>query len=112
MPSPMSIHAVRSVLKVPLTITLRAVGGRSRITSFIHTLIRFGVNSISAVALGLLTWRLFMQSLYDLQTSASTVVLGLPNAALSFVLTFFAGLSTVVVIMQIWRTCQPNWSIE
>ena len=77
-----------------------------------HRIKRALCDSINAVALGLLTWRLFMQSLYDLQTSASTVVLGLPNAALSFVLTFFAGLSTVVVLMQIWRTCQPQGSIK
>lgn len=63
-------------------------------------------DSVSALALGLLTWRLWVQSMEDLQTAAASIVLGLPNATLSFTLTFFACLSTVVVLMQIFQTCR------
>jgi 6-phosphogluconate dehydrogenase len=48
----------------------------------------------------------------DLQTRAATVVLGLPNAALSLTLTFFAGLSTVVVLMHLFQTCRAFGSHE
>lgn len=69
-------------------------------------------DTVSALALGLLTWRLLLQSMDDMHTGAATVVLGLPNGALSFTLTFFAGLSTVVVLMHIFQTCRTLGSHE
>jgi TRAP-type C4-dicarboxylate transport system permease small subunit len=69
-------------------------------------------DAVSALALGLLSWRLCLQSMDDLQTRAATVVLGLPNAALSLTLTFFAGLSTVVVLMHLFQTCRAFGSHE
>ena len=59
---------------------------------------------VSALALGLLTWRLYLQGLDDLQSGSATIVLNLPHAPLSFVLTFFAGLTTCLVIALIWQT--------
>lgn len=61
-------------------------------------------DAISAFALGVLTWRLGLQGLENLNAGASTVVLNLSHAPLSFVLTAFAGLSTLVVLMQIWKS--------
>ena len=61
-------------------------------------------DAISALALGLLTWRLFLQGRDDLESGSATIVLGLPHAPLSFTLTFFAGLTTLLVLALIWRT--------
>lgn len=61
-------------------------------------------DAISAFALGLLTWRLYLQGVEDLDSKGSTVVLNLPHAPLSFALTVFAGLSTLIVLMMIGRT--------
>jgi len=65
-------------------------------------------DAISSVALGLLTWRLGLQGLEDLKTGASTVVLNLPLAPLSFALTAFAALSTLVVLMLIFNTLRQT----
>lgn len=61
-------------------------------------------DALSAFALGLLTWRLYQQGKEDLESGAATIVLGLPHAPLSFVLTLFAGLTTLLVLAMIWRT--------
>lgn len=61
-------------------------------------------DGISALALGVLTWRLFLQGQDDLKSGSATVVLGLPHATLSFTLTFFAGLTTLLMLVLIWRT--------
>ena len=61
-------------------------------------------DAISALALGLLTWRLYLQGRDDLDSGSATIVLGLPHAPLSFTLTFFAGLTTLLVLALIWRT--------
>ena len=61
-------------------------------------------DAVSALALGLLTWRLGVQGQDDLASKAATIVLGLPKAPLSFALTFFAGLTTLLVLAMIWRT--------
>lgn len=63
-------------------------------------------DACSAIALGLLTWRLYLQGKDDLENGSASIVLGLPHAPLSFGLTLFAGLSTLVVLMLIWRTLQ------
>lgn len=61
-------------------------------------------DAISAIALGMLTWRLSVQALEDLESGGSTIVLNLPHAPLNFILTAFAGLSTLIVLMMIGRT--------
>lgn len=61
-------------------------------------------DAISAVALGLLTWRLYLQGKDDLESGSATIVLGMPHAPLSFTLTFFAGLTTLLMLALIWRT--------
>jgi TRAP-type transport system small permease protein len=61
-------------------------------------------DAFSALALGILTWRLYLQGRDDLTSSSSTIVLGLPHAPLSFALTLFAGLTTLLVLVMIWRT--------
>lgn len=63
-------------------------------------------DACSAIALGLLTWRLYLQGKDDLESGSASIVLGLPHAPLSFGLTLFASLSTLVVLMLIWRTLQ------
>jgi TRAP-type transport system small permease protein len=61
-------------------------------------------DAFSALALGVLTWRLYLQGREDLASNSSTVVLSLPHAPLSFALTLFAGLTTLLVLVMIWRT--------
>jgi len=61
-------------------------------------------DAISALALALLTWRLALQGMSDLESGAATVVLGLPQAPLAFVLTAFAAVSTWVMLLLIWNT--------
>lgn len=61
-------------------------------------------DAVSAAALGLLTWRLYLQGKDNLESGSATIVLGMPHAPLSFTLTFFAGLSTLLMLMLIWRT--------
>lgn len=61
-------------------------------------------DAISALALGILTWRLALQGLEDLDAETATIVLGLPHAPLSFVLTALAGVSTLVVLLLIWHS--------
>ncbi len=60
-------------------------------------------DAISAVALGLLTWRLGVQAMEDWRAGGSSVVLNLPHAPLSMALTFFAALSTLTVLGLIVR---------
>lgn len=68
-------------------------------------------DAISALALGLLTWRLYLQGLDDLQSGSATIVLSLPHAPLSFVLTFFAGLTTCLVLALIWQTLTSHGEV-
>jgi TRAP-type transport system small permease protein len=65
-------------------------------------------DAISAFALGVLTWRLGLHGMEELRSGSSSIVLNLPHAPLSFVLTAFAGLSTLVVLMLIWRTLRQE----
>jgi TRAP-type transport system small permease protein len=60
-------------------------------------------DAFSALALGLLTWRLYLQGRDDLASGSSSVVLSLPHAPLSFTLTFFAGLTTLLMLALMWR---------
>ncbi len=61
-------------------------------------------DSISVIALGLLTWRLWVKGLDDLKSKAATVVLKMPHAPLSFVLSVLAGLTAVLMLVLLWRT--------
>lgn len=61
-------------------------------------------DALSALALGLMTWRLWVQGTEDLEAGTSTTVLGLPQAPLSFALAAFAGISVLVVLMLIAAT--------
>ena len=61
-------------------------------------------DAVSAFALGMLTWRLALQGLEDLDAETATIVLGLPHAPLSFVLTTLAGVSTLTVLVLIWNS--------
>ncbi len=61
-------------------------------------------DATSALALGVLTWRLYLHGWTVLESGSATVVLHLPLAPLSFALTVFAGLSTLLVLAMIWHT--------
>jgi TRAP-type C4-dicarboxylate transport system permease small subunit len=62
-----------------------------------------GCDVVSAFALGLLTWRLYLQGKSDLESGMATVVLGLPHAPLSFAMALLAGLTTLVVLGHIFQ---------
>lgn len=68
-------------------------------------------DTVSALALGLLTWRLYVQGLDDLKSGSATIVLNLPHAPLSFALTFFAGLTTCLVLALIWQTLTKHGEV-
>jgi TRAP-type C4-dicarboxylate transport system permease small subunit len=55
-------------------------------------------DAISALALGVLTWRLYLQGQDDVASGSATIVLSLPHAPLSFVMAFFAALSTLMLM--------------
>jgi hypothetical protein len=61
-------------------------------------------DSISALALGLLAWRLALQGMADLESDASSIVLGLPHAPLSFALAALAGWATLAMLLLIRGT--------
>jgi TRAP-type C4-dicarboxylate transport system permease small subunit len=61
-------------------------------------------DAVSAVALGLMTWRLALQGMEDLASETATIVLGMPHAPLSFALTALAGVSTLIMLVLIWNT--------
>lgn len=65
-------------------------------------------DAVSALALGILTWRLALQGFEDIQSETATVVLGLPNAPLSFTLTALAGASTMAVLVLTWNAISNN----
>ena len=66
-------------------------------------------DALSALALGLMTWRLWVQGAEDLEAGTSSIVLGLPQAPLSFALAAFAGISMLVMLMLIVATLrQPG----
>ena len=61
-------------------------------------------DAISAIALGVLTWRLGMQGVGDLASASATLVLGLPHAPLSFALTALAGITTGVMLVMLGQS--------
>jgi TRAP-type C4-dicarboxylate transport system permease small subunit len=69
-------------------------------------------DGVSAVALGLLTWRLYLQGLDDLESGSATIVLSLTHAPLSFTLAAFAALTTCTVLALIWKTLISNGEIK
>ncbi len=69
-------------------------------------------DGVSAVALGLLTWRLYLQGLDDLESGSATIVLRLTHAPLSFTLAAFAALTTCTVLVLIWKTLISNGEIK
>lgn len=65
-------------------------------------------DAISAAALALMTWRLAVQALEDLDGGTASVVLGLPSAPLGFALTTLAGASTLVMLALAWTSLKPQ----
>ena len=60
-------------------------------------------DAISLVALAVLTWRLWVQGGDDLSADSRTVVLGLPQAPLTYAMCAFAGLATLYMMMLLTR---------
>jgi TRAP-type transport system small permease protein len=61
-------------------------------------------DAISTAALALMTWRLAVQALDDLDSRSASVVLNLPHAPLGFAMTVLAALSTLVMLALTWRS--------
>lgn len=59
---------------------------------------------LSSIALAVLTWRLGVQAMDDWVNGTASVVLGLPQAPLTFALTLLAGTSTVSMLMLAWQS--------
>ncbi len=58
---------------------------------------------LSVFALAVLTWRLWLQAGSDVQASTRTIVLGWPQAPLTYAMTFCALLSLGVMLWLLWR---------
>jgi TRAP-type transport system small permease protein len=63
---------------------------------------------LSATALGVLTWRLWLQAGSDVRASTQTIVLGLPTAPLTYALAAFALLSLGAMLWLLWRNLQGD----
>ena len=61
-------------------------------------------DAVSALALGVLTWRLYLQGKDDLESGSATVVLSLPHAPLSLAMAFFTAFSTLMILGLMIRT--------
>lgn len=58
---------------------------------------------LSVGALALLSWRLWVQGIDDMEAGAATEVLALPNAPLDFSLAALAGVSAIVAFRLMWH---------
>jgi TRAP-type C4-dicarboxylate transport system permease small subunit len=65
-------------------------------------------DAVSLLALALITWRLWAQGGSDLQTGTQTVVLGLPQAPLSYGLCLLAGLASLAMAALLWQTLRGD----
>ncbi len=63
---------------------------------------RIACDALSLLALALITWRLWEQAASDLAGQTSTVVLGLPQAPLAWVMCAFAAVATLVMARLLW----------
>lgn len=61
------------------------------------------VDAISVFALGVLTWRLWLQGGDDLAADTRTIVLGMPQAPLTYAMCAFAALSTAYMLMLLFQ---------
>ena len=61
---------------------------------------------ISALALGMLTWRLWVQARDDWEAGSATVVLGWLHAPLYWVMCTLAGLTCLLVLAMVWKSFQ------
>ena len=60
-------------------------------------------DTISGVALAVLTWRLWLQGGDDLAADTRTIVLGWPQAPLTYAMCAFAALSTAYMLMLLLK---------
>ena len=61
-------------------------------------------DTISALALGVMAWRLWVQANDDFAAGTSTIVLGLPNAPLYYALASLAAVSTLAMLSHLPRS--------
>jgi TRAP-type transport system small permease protein len=69
---------------------------------------RIACDALSMIALALITWRLWGQAASDLQGNTRTIVLGLPQAPLAWVMCAFAALATLVMARLLWRSLRDD----
>lgn len=60
-------------------------------------------DSVSLAALGVIAWRLWIQAGESAAAESATIVLKLPMAPLTYVMSGFAAASAVVVALQCWQ---------
>lgn len=59
---------------------------------------------LSVLALALMTWRLGLQALADVSSQTVTIVLGWPQAPLTFTMAAFSLLSTLAMLALLWHS--------
>lgn len=60
-------------------------------------------DAVSLVALGLIAWRLWIQAGESAASETATIVLKLPMAPLTYVMSGFAAVSAMLVALQCWQ---------
>ncbi|MFN0182354.1 MAG: TRAP transporter small permease [Aquabacterium sp.] len=96
-------YAMALVIFTALPLVTRSRGHVS--VSLIDHLMRGGArrlqrslcDAVSLLALAVLTWRLAAQALSDMASSAKTIVLGLPQAPLVWLMCGFCAISTLIM---------------
>jgi TRAP-type C4-dicarboxylate transport system permease small subunit len=68
-------------------------------------------DAVSCVALALLTWRLWLQAIEDLEGRNATLVLGLPHAPLVFSMTLLAAVATALMLVMTWNSVRTKGEI-
>ncbi len=61
-------------------------------------------DALSLFALGLLTWRLWVQAVEDLHAGSASVVLGWPHAPLYFAMAAFGAVATLAMLWLTWAS--------
>jgi TRAP-type transport system small permease protein len=72
-------------------------GGRKRVQQVV-------CDALSLLALALITWRLWEQGFSDQAGKTQSIVLGMPQAPLSWTLCVLAALATLVMVALLWRS--------
>jgi TRAP-type C4-dicarboxylate transport system permease small subunit len=109
-----SAMALMVFTALPLVTRVRGHVSVSLIDGVVHGAARRIKNvlcdAIGTLALGLLTWRLWVEADEQRRAGAATVVLGWPQAPLYFALAVLSAITTAVMLWLVWRSLRGTGS--